>query len=772
MAAASQVPSSDSPFERGGHSLIARVESEPRLAYRAALSHYSRSMLAEIRRAQGLEPAAVQIRPAANVDEIMEHLDRPAAARALIARLNPGSRLALSLFALTESTSMPGPALIHGLGLLGVEPRSAIVAALDLGLLAVSFQTGFRAIDDFGAAVDRTLESMEPIVVHPAIPSLVRTTPPDGELPGAAYAVTQIRESDGLEPIVRLGALWQRIGIEPLRQTQQGVLYKRDRERLDEDPVLAAPLSDAPEPVCDPVSFLLALGGRLGLIKRAGERLLAAPIEFWDENAVHLPQMIATAWMSLENWHESTGEVRDRVDFAVVRHARAAALLWLATLDESEWVAIDDLANHLATLWPAWNRPFLPDPQIAAQAPRRKSSSRDRTRVQATAGSKARTPDLFTQILRGTAHSMGLVREAEERQSARRVVQLTPLGRYVLGLGSSPPPRPTFEHFLFVQPNFQLIAYRQGLTNQLIGRLSRFAWWVQIGAALELKLTRESILLGLERGETVASMLKALKKHSQRPIPPNVEDAVTNWANRRERVTYYAAASLIEFGSAAERDLALASWRTGSRSEPIVVSDRFLLVEDDDTIPFDQLRQTSSRDYRRPADVCATIERDGVTLALDPTRSDLLVDAELSRFADEIPSEPATSARPHGPGPGPRRFVVTAESLQRGSSRGMTPAQLTEWYSRRTGAEIPPAVKLLLAVRSSSLPPLCPTRILVLTVTRADLLDGLLQHPAIHPWLGERLGAYSVTIPDDCLGPLSKALKELGIKIELPRLSS
>ena len=32
-------------------------------------------------------------------------------------------------------------------------------------------------------------------------------------------------------------------------------------------------------------------------------------------------------------------------------------------------------------------------------------------------------------------------------------------------------------------------------------------------------------------------------------------------------------------------------------------------------------------------------------------------------------------------------------------SRGVTPPQLAEWYARRTGGEIPPAVRLLLAPR-------------------------------------------------------------------------
>ena len=158
----------------------------------------------------------------------------------------------------------------------------------------------------------------------------------------------------------------------------------------------------------------------------------------------------------------------------------------------------------------------------------------------------------------------------------------------------------TFEQFLFVQPNFEVIAYRQGLTPQLAGRLSRFAWWSQIGSALELKLTRESIVHGLDWGLTAEAILETLTRHSQRALPPGITDAVTNWASRRERVTYYAAATLIEFGSSSERDAAMAFWPASDLAAPIAVAERFLLVEDEKTVPFDRLRLISSRDYRRP----------------------------------------------------------------------------------------------------------------------------------------------------------------------------
>ena len=255
-----------------------------------------------------------------------------------------------------------------------------------------------------------------------------------------------------------------------------------------------------------------------------------------------------------------------------------------------------------------------------------------------------------------------------------------------------------------------------------------------------------------------------MTRHSQRALPAGVTDAVRNWTSRREGVTYYAAATLIEFGTSAERDLALAFWPTSELSAPIAVAERFLLVEDEKSVPFDRLRLTSSRDYRRPPEICAAVEPDGVTLSLDPTRSDLLVEAELARFAELLP--PLYTQREHGAGPERRQFVVTPASLRRGMARGMGASQLGEWYSRRTGGEIPPAVRLLLAAKTSRVPALKASRMLVLNLPAAELLDGLLQHPATSPLLSRRLGPSSVAIADDRLAPLQKALKELGIDLQ------
>jgi hypothetical protein len=771
MAATSQTPSSQRADQQRGfnsRAVAALAGAEPRQAFRAALRRYKGNRLAAIRLAQGAAQQGARIRPVGSADEITEALDRPATVEALVARLPLGSRFALSFLGLTETTSIPLPELSRAVRLLGAEPQSAIVPLLELGLLAVELRGESAPVDDFQAILNQGNQNWVRFRIHPAVPRGIRTVRPAAQLPKAGGSIAQIRESDGLEPIVRLGALWQRVRVEPLRQTNHGTLYKRDRDRLADDPVLAGPIADALQPLPDAPALWLALAEHMGLITPdpAGERILAAPPEYWTDNAVHLPQMIATGWLALPPAEEQEGKLSEpRPDALAPMYLRAAVLLWLTVLGDAEWVALDDLAAHLTALYPAWDQEFVSEHPRAASAPSDRGASGGRARVRSGDDRPARGVSLLESILLATAYPLGLVRAAEEGRGRRRVVQLTPLGRYVLAVGPTPPPRESFQHFLFVQPNFEVVAYRQGLTTQLVGQLSQFVWWSQLGSAMELKLTRESIVCGLDAGLTPESMLELLTRHSQRPLPPGVIDAVKNWATRRERVTYYAAATLIEFGSTTERDAALESWPTRDHAAPIPLADRFLLVEDERTVPFDRLRLTSSRDYRRPADVCVIVEADGVSLALDPTHTDLLVEAELSRFADPLP--PTEPVHAKASMPPLRRFLISLSSLRRGMSRGISPSHLAEWFERRTGGIMPPALHLLLMAKASRVPPLAAARTVVLHLPSPVLLDGLLQHPATGPLLGERLGPTAVAIPEKQAQPLRRALKELGINFEL-----
>ena len=248
------------------------------------------------------------------------------------------------------------------------------------------------SIDD-STESDPPMEAVEPIEIEPVYEDLMPL----------AGSVRQVRESDGLEPILRLAAAWQRIDEGAIRQTQQGTYFKRDRERLEDDLVLAGPIADAIEPLPDMPLLWVALARAVGVVHpEAGtDRLVAADPEFWGDNAVHLPQMIATKWLALRDWHEQLGMVEpDPVTELSLPYLRIPALLWLATVPDDAWVALDDLATLWDTLAPGWDRPIL----------------HEAGRIDLPGGAEA-----LGAILLGPAYQLGLVRTAEESSDGRRV---------------------------------------------------------------------------------------------------------------------------------------------------------------------------------------------------------------------------------------------------------------------------------------------------------------------------------------------------------------
>ena len=745
---------------------LAAAPAEPPLtAYLAALGRYDGIRLREIIGALGwIDPGA---RPSAFAGMIADRLAEPKAVETVIGGLSPGARIALGLFALAESPAWPMTGLGHALRCLGLDPFAPVQELAAFGLVAVASRTPGEAISDPSRRIESEVAASV-LHAHPGAMAAARTVLPEGEPLPPAGPVRQVRAADGLEPILRLGAVWQRVVEAPLRQTQQGTLYKRDRERLEDDPVLAGPIADALEPLPDMAAFWISLARGVGLLEaEAGtDRIVAARPDFWSENAFHLSQMIASRWLALRAWHEQAGMQQEGSTAELAwPHVRLPVLLWLATVADEAWVAVDDLSRHLTAQAEDWERAsFLvevPVPSVLRGRPTRtKADARDRSAEPASGA--------LESLLLGVAYQLGLVRTAEEDSTGRRVVQLTPLGRYILALGPPPPPRPVFEHFLFVQPNFEIIAYRQGLTPTLIGQFSRFARWSQVGAALELKLTPESVYQGLEGGMTPQDMIDRLQSHSQRPLPAGVAEALRTWASRRDRVTYHASATLIEFASREEREQALAGWPASGSAAPVPISERILLVEDDSQIPFQRFRLAGSRDYRRPPETCLEVGPDGISMTLDLGRSDLLVDAELARFADELPPTPGRGNTPANPR---RQFVITSESLARGAENGLSMALLAPWYVKRTGAEMPPAVRLLLLAGTARVPALATSRPLLLHAPSAELLDGLLQHPATSIHLGDRIGPTTVIVPDESLDAFRRVLEGLGLALTLARES-
>src|SRR4051812_6434637 len=85
------------------------ASSDPRQAFRSALTRYQTGRLVAIVQALGLETDAA--RPSTLASVLTGSLDSPAVVAAALAGLGGGARMALSLYALTETSAWPLPGL-------------------------------------------------------------------------------------------------------------------------------------------------------------------------------------------------------------------------------------------------------------------------------------------------------------------------------------------------------------------------------------------------------------------------------------------------------------------------------------------------------------------------------------------------------------------------------------------------------------------------------------------------------------------------------------
>jgi hypothetical protein len=195
------------------------------------------------------------------------------------------------------------------------------------------------------------------------------------------------------------------------------------------------------------------------------------------------------------------------------------------------------------------------------------------------------------------AYQLRLV-QAARGEGGDWLVRLSPLGRWLLGQGAAPP-EPAFPQTLLVQPNLEILVYRQGLSPALVARLSLFAAWKNLGAACTLQLQPETVYRALETGESFETVLGTLERHGMKATPDAVVNALRTWADKRDRIQVFTAGALFEFNSAEDLNEALA------RGVPAVrLSDRLAIVANESAIDYRHFRLTATRDYALPPEKC------------------------------------------------------------------------------------------------------------------------------------------------------------------------
>ncbi len=604
-------------------------------------------------------------------------------------------------------------ALGHAEGLAPVEE------ALNAGLLFPDIAPEAEPIEDFPAWFGSRGMLAAEVFVLPAVavrargealglPDLADPDHPEGSF---------VRIADGLDWPLRLAAVWQQVLAGPVRFTQANTLFKKDLLRFQTDEVLCTPPADLPVKVAEPGVLALLWAVGVGLLTEQGGELTASPFPAtWNAGLNAAITDLFAALPRVESWDPLIGYNPSDSGLSSSPSAGYLCLLLVAN-GQGRWVPVRAIAEWLWTNHPSWAGTLQED------------AAKDKGTGWAEA------------FLLGIAYPLQLVEVAGE------AVRLSPLGRHLLLSEPEPPAPPTFPQTLLVQPNAEILAYRQGLTPALIGTLSRFAHWKGLGPACTLELTADQTYRGLETGLTLPMIVQTLTRHSSRPVPAAVADLLQRWASKRERITIYTSAVLVEFTTPAELDTAVARGIVAIR-----LTDRIGITAEGTEPALAQLRLIANRDYQAKAQRCVAVGDDGVTLTVDAAAADLLLDAELGRFATLLPADPGTS----------RRFRLTAELLRR-TAQTNSLADIDGWFLDRSGQPLSPAGRLLLLGPQTPQP--VTARLLVVRFPSEEVANGVMQWPDTRDLIAERLGATTVVIEEASLEAFRAILTGIGINL-------
>lgn len=678
------------------------------------------------------------------LDRCLGTIENVAALDRRLKELEPVQRMLLALMAHSRQSTWQVGSLVEMLTTLGAADGLGVVQSLlETGLLFPRLLAadarplaGRNRLKQFDAWLALALPAE--VFAPPAVMERILAFAP--ELPAGPEALDlgslAVLETDGLEWPLRLAVVWQQVTAAPLRRTQQRDFFKRDLDRLRGDPLLGSLPPDSLTPLPDPAFAAVALALASGLLVETDGEIHAASFPAaWSGTLPALVASLWEAWPRLDGWNPGQGWKGGAGPGNPYPSACLLALVLLAHLPEGKWARPDDVERWIVSRHPYWNAGHDPGDEDTGGARRAADS-------EANVG--------LAGFLLGVAHPLRLL-QAARRMDGKYVVRLSPMGRWVLGLTDSPPALPTYPQTLLVQPNLEILAYRQGLTPELITRLTRCAAWQTLGAACTLQLGPDTVYRALESGETLESILQIFQRHGMKAVPGPVLDSLRTWSKKRDRISVYPSAALFEFPGPAELADALA------RGLPAIpLTERLALVANEEAIDFRQFRLTGTRDYALPPEKCIDVDSDGVTLSVDLARSDLLLETEIQGLAEPLTNAP----------PGRRLYRLTPASLAAARQSGWSLTTLESWFQQRTGGPLPPAALLLFV--SGEVPPLELRRQLVLHVANPVVADGLEQWPLTRRLIEARLGPTSLAVFEDNLDELRETCTKLHIELREP----
>jgi len=636
--------------------------------------------------------------------------------------LPDAARKILAIMGLSRQSSWKLGHLLTILATMGhAEGLAPIHTLLEYGLLLPVLPTNTPTIASFEEILTRSGVLEQELFSLSAVAARAREESlgfPDLSDPRVSELGATLRIADGLEWPLRIAAVSQIVAESPFRLTMARALFKRDLTRLQTNELQASAPADHLLLVPDPGTLCFYWAEAISMFRWENGELHSRNSVVPAANAFDDLVQLTAALSRLESWDPERGYLLvEEGNLSPFPTASFAVFFLLGSA--SGWVTAQSIADYLWEHHPSW------------QGVLKKESAQQHGKTWIEA------------FLFGVAYPLRLI---EVLDGETRVARLSDLGKHLFAGGPAPQPIPAFPQTLMVQPNAEILAYRQGLTPPLIAKLTRCARWKAIGPACTLELTPEQTYIGLESGLTLSGIIQTLNQHGTRPVPLAVVDLLQRWANKRERITVYSSATLVEFQSTADLDQAIARGIVALR-----ITDRMGICSDGGDPDFKNLRLLGNRDYEARPTKCLSIDDDGITLTVDTAGADLLLEADIGQLAESITDDP----------PGLRRYTLQPVLLKKAIASNWTLEDLDAWFIARAGTPLPAAAKLF--VLAAQAPRVEARSRMILSVPSTEIADGLMQWPSTLEFIEERIGPRAVALSEENWPALRDLLLQLGI---------
>ncbi len=354
--------------------------------------------------------------------------------------------------------------------------------------------------------------------------------------------------------------------------------------------------------------------------------------------------------------------------------------------------------------------------------------------------------------LTGPLQALGFVQTATDPSMAL-FFRLTDIGRMVL-LPDGQPVRDTTavavtRRAWVVQATFEVLVFLEHATA------AQLCFMVRHGERLEnqqhtalYRLTGEALHGALSRGSHIEDVLSTLEAGGG-PLPQNVRVQLQQWAAKREQATVYHDACLLEFESAAARDLAQLQGVVGRKA-----GERFILLSPEATT--DEIRTlcTTVINYRSAPLRCLYLREDGEVVLMG--REDLLIRAQMNRRAEAL---------------GPGRWQISRDSLRQAMAAGESLVAFTAWLGARATGSVPPPLMLMLRAWAGELLPFVLGQLTVLQCPDEASRAVLVQTAALMPYLRGLLGQRHVVIEPSAVELVRTVLSRMGAAVVTDKIS-